>query len=87
MSGKESGNITYKQMVKMILTNHPEFKNPFNRERFSEYIIARVIGDFMNDPLISGSHDEKLDKAGKIYRVIIESYDSILSEEKELQHV
>jgi len=80
---KESGNVTYKNLVKTILSFHPEFKNPLNKERFSEFVIARVIGDFMNDQSIKGEHDEKLTKAEDIYKAIIEAYDNILDEEKE----
>lgn len=64
---------TYKDVVKTICDFHPEMKK--NRTKFSDYLIATVISDFMNDPSIGGEHEERKNKAKAMYTDIMNAWE------------
>ena len=76
---KKSKNLSIEEMLKMILNFHPEMKK--DRKKFSDYIIAKVVGDFMYDPKIKGSHDEKKQKAKEIYQQLMDIWEKQFEEE------
>ena len=78
---------TYDQMVKQVLDFHPKWKNPVYRKEFSDYIISKVVSDFLYDPKIKGSLLEKKKKVKELYISLMESYEkqAVKGEENE-QH-
>lgn len=74
---KESRKMTMDILVRIITGKHPEFKETLKRNEFSEYVIKNVVGDFMNDPQISGSHEEKKNKAKELYTDIMNTWEEM----------
>lgn len=64
---------TYSEMVETICKMHPEMRE--DRMIFSDYVIATVITDFMNDPQIKGEHAERKNKAKAMYKDIMKAWE------------
>lgn len=67
----------YFQLVKTIISLHPEFKKPLNKTQFSDFVIAKVIGDFMTDEKITDVHELKKQKAHDIYRNTMNAWEEL----------
>lgn len=74
---KESRKMTMDMLVRIIIGKHPEWKNPLNKNDFSDYVIKQIVGDFMNDPQITGSHEEKKNKAKELYTDIMNTWEEL----------
>lgn len=78
---KKTGTKTYDEMVKQILDFHPKWKDPVYRKEFSDYLISKVVGDFLYDPKIKGSLLEKKKKVKELYTNLMESYEKQVQKE------
>lgn len=74
---KESRKMTMDILVRIITEKHPEFKETLKRNEFSEYVIKKVVGDFMNDPQITGDHEEKKNKVKELYIDIMNTWEEL----------
>ena len=72
---KESRKLTMDIMVRIIVGKHPDWKDPMHKSDFSDYVIKNIVGDFMNDPQITGSHEEKKNKAKELYLDIMDAWE------------
>lgn len=77
MTEKNTASKTYVELVKLITDIHPEFKKPLKKQFFSDFVIARVIGDFITDEKVTDVHEKKKQKAHDIYRNIMNAWDEL----------
>ena len=87
MKRKVSGQKSIVELVKLTANTYPKFKNPLNRNDFSEYVIKKFVGDFMYDPKIKGTHEEKIDKAKALYLNIMNVWEELYGQTKNSQKV
>ena len=87
MKRKVSGQKSIIELVKLTVDMHPKFKNPLNRNDFSDFVIQKFVGDFMYDPKTKGSHEEKLDKAKALYLNIMNVWEELYGQTKNSQKV
>lgn len=74
---KESRKMTMDILVRIIIGKHPEWKDPLKKNDFSDYVINQIVGDFINDPQITGSHEEKKNKAKELYTDIMNTWEEL----------
>ncbi len=77
MTEKNTAFKTYFQLVKTIVALHPEFKNPLNKKDFSDFVIAKVIGDFKTDEKVTDVHEKRKQMAHDIYRNTMNAWDEL----------
>ena len=68
-------NRTYTKLVEQIVDIYPDLKK--DKEKFSDFVIARFVGNFMKDPKIVGNHEEKKSKAKELYTSFINAWEEL----------
>lgn len=68
---------TFSELVKVIVMMHPEFAKPINREKFSDFVIATVIKDFITDEKVTDDHEMKKKKTHAIYLNTMKAWEEI----------
>ncbi|MBP5461594.1 MAG: hypothetical protein J6Y20_05650 [Lachnospiraceae bacterium] len=75
---KSTEKMTENKPISLIVEQIIAFHSGLDTDRmkFSEYVINKVVGDFMNDKTITGSHEQKLNKAKKLYIDIMTEWEN-----------
>lgn len=70
-----SENKPYTELVRHITDIYPNLKE--DKEKFSDFVIARFVGNFMKDPQVSGEHEEKKSKAKELYTSFVNAWEEL----------
>lgn len=79
-------NKPYRKLVEQITAFHPEMKT--DRKKFSDYLIYKVIGDFITDQKGQGKDDDDIQSnSRKLYFSVMEAweeqFEKFVKEEKD----
>jgi hypothetical protein len=68
-------NKSFTELVKGYVDIYPDLKK--DKTKFSDFVIAKFIMDFMHDPQITGEHEAKIDKAKLLYASFINAWEEL----------